>query len=240
MAGKLSIFLFFSAALIVRLALIPIADQIDKSGSANKYTDVDYEVFSDAATHVYNGGGSPYARSTYRYTPLAAYICLVNNCIHPLACKVVFILFDFMMGIVYWRLVSSQMKDSIGESGSVMIYVATWLFNPLIIQTSTRGSNDNIISFLVFFAVWLLLKRQFVLSGFFYGLSVHFKIYPIIYCFVFYFFIDADRSLLAAGKPIAAITSKKGFFTRDRLVFTAASAGTFIGFTALFYAIYGW
>jgi phosphatidylinositol glycan class M len=107
MAGKFGIFLFFTAAIVVRLALIAFADYVDKNSSTNKYTDVDYEVFSDAATHVYNGGGSPYARSTYRYTPLAAYICLVNNCIHPLACKVVFLVFDILMGIVYWRLVSS-------------------------------------------------------------------------------------------------------------------------------------
>ncbi len=121
-----------------------------------------------------------------------------------------------------------------------MLYVAFWIYNPVTVGMSTRGSNDNIIVTLVFASIYFMLKRQYVTAGIIYGLSVHFKIYPIIYCFVFYFFIDCDRSLLAAGKPIAAITSKKGFFTRDRLVFTAASAGTFIGFTALFYVIYGW
>jgi phosphatidylinositol glycan class M len=75
-----------------------------------------------------------------------------------------------------------------------MLYVAIgWMFNPLVIQISTRGSNDNIISFLVFVSIWLLLKRHYVLAGFFYGLSVHFKIYPIIYSFVLYFFIDSDK-----------------------------------------------
>jgi GPI mannosyltransferase 1 subunit M len=186
-------------------------------------------------------GGSPYARKTYRYTPIAAYICVVNNLIHPLGCKVVFCVIDILMAMVYWRLCDSQLQNAVSKTGSTMLYVAIgWMFNPLVIQISTRGSNDNIISFLVFVSLWLLLKHQYVLAGLFYGLSVHFKIYPIIYCFVLYFFIDSDKQLLQEGKVLQAITSAKGFFTRDRLVFTAVSALTFLGLTGLFYAIYGW
>jgi GPI mannosyltransferase 1 subunit M len=117
--------------------------------------------------------------------------------------------------------------------------VSLWLFNPVTFVMSTRGSNDNIIALLVFISLFLLLKRQYVLAGFFYGLSVHFKIYPIIYCFVFYFYIDCDRSMIIQGKPLQAITSQYAFFSRNRLVFTIVSASTFIGFTALFYYIYG-
>ena len=135
-----------------------MADQIDKDATTNKYTDVDYEVFSDAATHIM-GGGSPYARKTYRYTPIAAYICLVNNLVHPLGCKVVFCVVDILMAMVYWRLCDSQLKNAVSKTGSTMLYVAIgWMFNPLVIQISTRGSNDNIISFLVFISIWLLLK----------------------------------------------------------------------------------
>jgi len=94
---------FFLAAFFVRLLFVWIAKLIDESGSTVKFTDTDYEVFSDAATHVYNGG-SPFARHTYRYTPLAAYICLVNNFIHPLAAKIVFCICDILMGLIFWKI----------------------------------------------------------------------------------------------------------------------------------------
>jgi len=80
-----------------------------------------------------------------------------------------------------------------------MFYVSWMLFNPLVIAMPTRGSNDNIITLLVFMAIYFVLKRQYVVGGIIYGLSVHFKIYPIIYCFVFFFFIDMDRKLVEQG-----------------------------------------
>lgn len=71
-----------------------------------------------------------------------------------------------------------------------------WVLNPLILALSTRGSNDNTISLLVFLTFYFLLKKQYVLAGVFYGLSVHFKIYPIVYSIVFYFYIDCDVTLI--------------------------------------------
>ena len=101
---------------------------------------------------------------------------------------------------------------------------------------STRGSNDNIIAMLVYITLYYLLKKEYVKAAFWYGLSVHFKIYPIIYSFVFYLFIDLDRKAILERKS----SIWKNFFTQNRITFTLVSAFTFIAFTGVFYAIYGY
>jgi len=92
---------------MLRLVIVAFAKWFDDNSTTNKFTDTDYEVFSDAATYVYNGE-SPYRRWTYRYTPLAAYICLVNDLIHPLAGKIVFCICDIILGYIYWDFVDHQ------------------------------------------------------------------------------------------------------------------------------------
>lgn len=182
---------FFVVSLLIRFVFVYVAHYVDTNTPHRKYTDEDYYVFSDAATHVYNGR-SPYKRHTYRYTPLAAYICILNDVIHPLAGKIIFCLCDLLMAIVMWALVESQNI----ESKYTLFYVAFWIYNPITIFMCTRGSNDNIIALLVYVTIYFILKKNYVTAGYFYGLSVHFKIYPIIYCIPFYFFIDCDKMAL--------------------------------------------
>ena len=148
-------FTFMVMCLLVRLVMVAVGEYIDSVSDGFKYTDTDYNVFSDAATYVYNGE-SPYKRHTYRYTPLAAYICLVNNYIHPVCGKLVFCLCDILMGLILWRIF-----DTINPTKKELTwrYVAFWTFNPLTISLSTRGSNDNLISLLVFVALYFLLRK---------------------------------------------------------------------------------
>ena len=226
-----------------RCVVIYIATLVDNSGSAVKFTDTDYDVFSDAAAHV-AGGGSPFARKTYRYTPLAAYVCLVNPWVHPLACKFIFVAFDLLIAFILWDLVELQLQRSTWKSFSdktICFFVSVLVLQPAFFVMSCRGSNDQIIQALIFLALYLVLKRWYVLGGFIYGLSIHFKIYPIIFSFVLYFYIECDRDLIArGGSPYLAIISKKGFFTKNRLVFTLMTVITFVGLTAFFYRLYGY
>ena len=232
---------FFLAAIGSRIYLVFLGDYMDNCEDTLRYTDTDYDVFSDAATHVRNGFGSPYARKTYRYTPLAAYMCVVNNYYHPAACKLVFCALDIIATAVFWSIIELQYKAAIPQGKTrVLAYVYAWALNPITVNLSTRGSNDNIITLLVMLSVLLLLRKWYFLAGLFYGFSIHFKIFPIIYCFVFYFFIDCDKELIAKGHPYKAIISKKGFFTWNRIVFTLSTIFSLAAFTGVFYYIYGW
>jgi phosphatidylinositol glycan class M len=86
--------------------MISFGDYVDRTTPHKTYTDTDYDVFSEAAEHVLNGG-SPYDRHTYRYTPLAAYMCIPCHLVTKLFGKYVFILCDVIMGVKMWQLIES-------------------------------------------------------------------------------------------------------------------------------------
>jgi len=75
-----------SAAL--RLALVVFGEWQDAHLEV-RYTDVDYLVFSDAAASV-AAGGSPFARATYRYSPILAFLLLPNSLLHAACGKLLF------------------------------------------------------------------------------------------------------------------------------------------------------
>ena len=73
--------------------------------------------------------------------------------------------------------------------------------------------------------LYLLLQKKNIQAAFWFGTVVHFKIYPIIYALPMFFYIDWNR---------------KRFFTQDRILFALVSATVFLGFTGLFYYLYGY
>ncbi|RZC66824.1 hypothetical protein C5167_010518 [Papaver somniferum] len=185
--------LIFSAAL--RIFLIIYGEWQDTHMEV-RYTDIDYYVFSDAAS-LMASGRSPYERSTYRYSPLLAFLLVPNSFIHQ-----------------------SWGKFLFSASGSVL-------------QA----------------AIW-------------YGLVVHFRVYPIIYALPILLVlhplnlqtgqklviqkwsqIQQESSLHSSIPNLSCMANPllllRNLFTRRRLTFGLLS-GTFLIFTGVSFYLYGW
>lgn len=138
-----------------------------------KYTDIDYYVFQDAAGYVFNNG-SPFMRDTYRYTPLLSWLLVPNHYFGWIHYgKILFIVFDLITGIIIMKQLSGRPKAN--------WLASIWLLNPMVITISTRGNAESILGFMVMSILYWLQKGQLVFAGLIYGISIHFKIYPIIY-----------------------------------------------------------
>ena len=213
-----------------------------------KYTDVDYRVFSEASEYVIKGG-SPYERSTYRYTPLLSWLMIPNLFISPSFGKALFIAADILIGYFIFKILKKLSNNfKTFNFFYLFVLVAAWLFNPIAINVSTRGNAESLISLLVLLCLDLLYSNHYFLASlmfyFFYiiflyfllivkfisyGLAVHFKVYPLIFAPALFFFIDSEEN---------KSFFKHFKFTRNRSIFTFCSAATFLLITYVMYKMY--
>ncbi|XP_027341362.1 GPI mannosyltransferase 1 isoform X3 [Abrus precatorius] len=181
--------LLFSA--IFRVILIVYGEWQDAHMEV-RFTDVDYLVFSDAAA-LMALGDSPYKRTTYRYSPLLAFLLIPNSFIHRSWGKFLF------------------------------------------------SSSGNVLQ-----------------SAFWYGLVVHFRIYPIIYSIPIILVLDPNffpsnqKPVLRNWNAVQEQRPKDGngwhtlhnlfknTLTRNRLIFGLVSGLVFLFCTGLFFCLYEW
>ncbi|XP_065162194.1 GPI mannosyltransferase 1 [Atheta coriaria] len=208
------------------------------------YTDIDYKVFTDAARHVL-ANESPYARHTYRYSPLMAIILTPNILLHHAFGKILFSLVDLLVAVLIRAIVlkviaqhevfksTNTNNGQITEKGDgnnktelnkpslksirnrsrkskhekydkkfiykfksdneVQADVAAmlWLYNPLTIAIATRGSCDSMAGLFVLLSLYLLqCKKKYFSAGLVHGISVHFRLYPIIYSLAMFMYLS--------------------------------------------------
>ncbi|EQC35883.1 hypothetical protein SDRG_06632 [Saprolegnia diclina VS20] len=226
----------FAIGLLARVALLLWGEYQDRT-MVVKYTDVDYDVYTDASREVV-AGNSPFDRTTYRYTPLLAFILLPNVYVYEAWGKLLFVASDMVVAYVIYAILQLR---AIPESTAIN-YTMVWLFHPFSINISTRGNADTLVVLLCMVSLYLLMKKQLVLSALIYGLAVHFKIYPIVYALAFLVFLDEDYDHALASRPVPSSLIGKAlhWLNRHRLTFGLVSGGLFLALTGLFYAIYGY
>ncbi|GKA96488.1 GPI mannosyltransferase 1 [Tanacetum coccineum] len=223
-----------------------------------RYTDVDYLVFSDAAALVV-AGKSPYKRSTYRYSPLIAFLLTPNSFIHRSWGKFIFSVSDLLVGYFIRTILKLR-----GVPENLIIYsVIVWLFNPFTFTIGTRGNCEPIVCAIILWIIICLMKGNLFQGAVWYGLVVHMRIYPIIYALPIVILLDPlhfqhgkKPSIIEWSsrdvKPGASLDLGKSsnlnrlwvlfssIFTRSRILFGLISATIFFFFTGLFFYLYEW
>lgn len=268
MASSTSFFhhpsLVYGSAILLRLILLVYGAWQDAK-SAVKYTDIDYMVFTDAARYV-AGGASPYARDTYRYTPLLAWLLTPTAWSAPGSGtsglffhfgKVLFALSDVLAG---W-LMSKSLTSGSGtmDAPTARKYASVWLLNPMVANISTRGSSEGLLCVLVVALLWAMLRGRVTLAGVLLGLSVHFKIYPFVYGAAIVWWLDGERERsIRSGDVGQKSKSRSGassgarkdeersvlslvstFLTPSRVQLTLTALATFSALNISMYILYG-
>lgn len=218
-------------AALIRLFLVLYGILHDRTFQL-KYTDVDYVVFTDGAKYVVDGR-SPFLRYGYRYTPALALLMIPNVLMMKIFGKLMFISFDLATGYLIYKILSLIRGARVTEDFAVTA-ANIWLYNPLPLVISTRGSSDSIMTTLVLLVLFYLAKDKCIPAGLTYGFAVHFKLYPIIYSPAIYWYLNSKTS----SKSLFSLSSINPF-TRKRLTFFICALSTFMFTTLLSYHFYG-
>jgi phosphatidylinositol glycan class M len=220
-----------------------------------RYTDIDYDVFTDAAHHVAHGN-SPYERHTYRYTPfLAGLLALPYKFKYEMANapilslmlstkyfgKILFCVADALCGyiIVLLRRRQRAKHQSYMPSPQMLGLSADftdtlwWLYNPLPINISTRGSAESLVVLLpvlatvavaemqsinpqqhqsnkVLISQWSIILRS-CLAGILHGIGIHAKLYPLIYSVSFMAYFSHQQQLTSQITIFKLSQTKSGW-----------------------------
>ncbi|CAL5331665.1 unnamed protein product [Camellia sinensis] len=242
---------------VLRLLLIVYGEWQDTHMGV-RYTDVDYLVFSDAAS-LMASGQSPYKRTTCRYSPLIAFLLIPNSIIHRSWGKFLFSVSDLLVGLFIRNILKLRGVPENLSTLSVMI----WLFNPFTFTIGTRGNCEPIVCAMFLWIIICLMNGNLLQAALWYGLVVHLRIYPIIYVLPIILVLDplhsrshkkpaltewsSSNSKSAQNFSVKKVTVKyrlwvalTSMLTRERLMFGLISGSVFVVCTGIFFYLYCW
>ncbi|EOA20634.1 hypothetical protein CARUB_v10000947mg [Capsella rubella] len=221
-----------------------------------RYTDVDYIVFSDAAS-LMASGESPYKRTTYRYSPLLALLLTPNSFFHRSFGKFLFSASDLLVGWFIHTILKERKVPEKICTYSVMV----WLLNPFTFTIGTRGNCEPVVCAMILWIFISLMRGNLSQAAFWYGLVVHFRVYPIIYALPIILVLD-PKIFRSGQKPLiedwntsqaktptsntekktflfSLFTALKSLFSRERIMFALVSGGVFLACNAVSFYFYG-
>ena len=235
------------AGLAIRIALILLLNNYENLYDQQlTLTDIDYKVYSDAATYP-----SPYDRHTYRYSPLLAYLMAFNYSHHPAIGKLILALFDFLATALLYQVAARHPQPKTGvKNGKLSAKV--YAYNPLFIYLTVRGSCESITMALMYGFLSLYWggkaygnhpviqmhankvyehqpcpwRRRASYALF--GLLVHFRLFPIVLVPL----LLMHQYHLAQRKKLVLIASL--------FELGVIAGGVFLALGAFFYSLYGW
>jgi phosphatidylinositol glycan class M len=228
----------YTGAVLLRVVLL-FYGLFQDNYSAFKYTDIDYYVFTDAARFM-SQGQSPYARDTYRYTPLLAWLLLPTTWSRTWFSfgKVLFAIADIVAGYLIVLILTSSYRMPIGRA---LKFASIWLLNPMVATISTRGSSEGLLGVLAVALLWAVTKQRIRLAGCILGIAVHFKIYPFIYAFSIVWWLDEEHLGLSTAAKQDTRGSKSTqilkFLNAARLNLAACSFATFMALNGVMYSL---
>ena len=178
---------------------------------------------------------SPYKRATYRYTPLLAWLLTPNIYLHHCFGKLLFIVCDLLAGCLIYELLMKQEC----AAKTALLCAQIWLLNPLTMVVSTRGNAESIMAALVLGTLYFMRNGKSHLALMFaaviYAVSIHVKLYPVIYALAIYLYID-DKYASGQSRPQGPGQHKSAlqwdvWLNRWRLAFGAIGALVLLGLT---------
>lgn len=107
---------------------------------------------------ILGGLGNPFARPTYRYTPLLALLLAPGQYLDEpwrgLFGKLLFVLADVAIALLMWDIMDLRARqrrttDKSGTDTTSWLPGVLWLLNPFPAQIATRGSSESILGLLV-------------------------------------------------------------------------------------------
>jgi len=249
-SAKISALSFMShclLAFVLRLVLILYANFHDEY-FAVPYTDVDYKVFTDAARHVVEQR-SPFERHTYRYSPFLAWLLIPNVILHKDFGKILFSVIDILIAVLIKNILARRGCNKAVKDLCALL----WLYNPLTLVISTRGNADSLAVLLVSLTLDLLQRDRVVLAGLLHGISVHFRLYPLMFSLPIFLSLckgnrflpnrDQWRLVLSCAFSIVILTATGyclyGFkFLYESFIYHLVRKDTRHNFSVYFYMLY--